>query len=434
MYSALYILPHQLYHLNIISNVSFKKIVLWEHPDFFTKYKFNKKKLILHRASMKKYASNLERKWKVEYIEYNQRHVVLDCAVMFDPINRMKGFSSVVQLESPNFLLTTGFLENVYKQKKSKTSIRFTSYFYPRAKTELGILEDTKSMDALNRKSLKSFEHKELLPYVPILSRENEKYVDEARQYVSQHFSNNYGTVDDFNFPIDHDSANKWFHFFLKSKLNCFGSYQDAILEGTYMLYHSGLSSSINIGLLQPTHILEEIRHFETKAPINSYEGFIRQLLWREYQRYCYKFFFNVLKTKNKFKLQTKLTSEWYTGETGVEPVDITIRKAFDTAYLHHIERLMIIGNFMLLSRINKHHGFRWFMEFSIDSYEWVMWQNVYDMVFFSTGGSTTHKAYISSSNYVLKMSDYKKGDWATEWDKKYTEFKKKTKTKKQYI
>jgi len=87
---------------------------------FLHKIQIQQKKLILHRASMKKYASNLERKWKVEYIEYNQRHVVLDCAVMFDPINRMKGFSSVVQLESPNFLLTTGFLENVYKKRNQK--------------------------------------------------------------------------------------------------------------------------------------------------------------------------------------------------------------------------------------------------------------------------------------------------------------------------
>jgi deoxyribodipyrimidine photolyase-related protein len=157
---------------------------------------------------------------------------------------------------------------------------------------------------------------------------------------------------------------------------------------------------------------------------MNSYEGFFRQLIWREYQRYCYMFLHDNLLNKNKFRLTNRLTSEWYSGQTGVEPVDITIRKAFDTAYLHHIERLMIMGNFMLLSRIDKREGFKWFMEFSIDSYEWVMFQNVYDMVFFSTGGSTTHKAYISSSKYVIKMSDYKKGPWIHEWDKKYRLFK----------
>ena len=96
----------------------------------------------------------------------------------------------------------------------------------------------------------------------------------------------------------------------------------------------------------------------------------------------------------------------------GIKPIDDLIHKAFDTAYLHHIERLMFVGNFMNLSEINPQQGFKWFMEFSIDSYEWVMYQNVYDMVFFATEGMTMRKPYISSSNYVLKMSSYKKGEW----------------------
>ena len=83
------------------------------------------------------------------------------------------------------------------------------------------------------------------------------------------------------------------------------------------------------------------------------------------------------------------------------------------------------MGNYMMLSRIRMDDGLKWFMEFAIDSYEWLMYQNVYDMVFFSTGGETTHKAYISSSNYILKMSNYERGKWTDEWDNRYKDFKK---------
>ena len=131
------------------------------------------------------------------------------------------------------------------------------------------------------------------------------------------------------------------------------------------------------------------------------------------------------LENRNHFKLDNKLSNEWYNGSLGIYPVDKTIIKAFDTAYLHHIERLMIIGNFMLLSGIRKKDGLKWFMEFAIDSYEWVMYQNVYDMVFYSTGGKTSYKPYISSSKYILKMSDYKNiNNWTMEWDHSYRSFR----------
>jgi deoxyribodipyrimidine photolyase-related protein len=124
------------------------------------------------------------------------------------------------------------------------------------------------------------------------------------------------------------------------------------------------------------------------------------------------------------------LTKKWYDGTTGIDPVDDCIVKAFDTGYLHHIERLMIMGNFMNLSGISPKQGYKWFMEFSCDSYDWVMTQNVLDMVFFVTGGKTMRRPYVSSSNYVLKMSDYRKGEWADIWDEKYQKFIKKHRNK----
>ena len=126
---------------------------------------------------------------------------------------------------------------------------------------------------------------------------------------------------------------------------------------------------------------------------------------------------------KNYFGNNKKLSKKWYNGTTGITPIDDCIISGFNTGYLHHIRRLMFIGNYMNLEGIKPYEGFKWFMEFSCDSYEWVMKQNVLDMVFFVTGGETMRKPYISSSNYILKMSDYKKGDWCVVWNSLYWSF-----------
>ena len=191
-------------------------------------------------------------------------------------------------------------------------------------------------------------------------------------------------------------------------------------------LFHSVLSSSINIGLLNPLEIIDKIRSLK-KIPINSYEGYIRQLYWREYQRFCYLYF--DFTSSDYFKNKNKLTKAWYNGTLGIDPVDDCIKKGFDSGYLHHIERLMVVGNFMNISQISPWEGLKWFMEFSTDSYEWVMYQNVLDMVFCVSGGKTMKKPYISSSKYVQSMSDYKKGEWNDKWDI-YIKFMVKHRTK----
>jgi deoxyribodipyrimidine photolyase-related protein len=188
------------------------------------------------------------------------------------------------------------------------------------------------------------------------------------------------------------------------------------------------LSSLINIGLINPQDIINKIAKFKNKIPLNSYEGFIRQLFWREYQYYCYTYY--DFKSKNYFNNQKSLDEHWYEGNVGIKPIDDAIKDAFETGYLHHIRRLMVIGNYMNLCEINPKDGFKWFMEFSCDSYEWVMHQNVYDMVFFVSGGATMRRPYMSSSNYILKMSNYKKEDWCDIWDSTYRKFVQNHKTK----
>lgn len=408
------ILPNQLY-----LNPPCKSITIWEHPHYFSKYKYNKKKLILHRSSMKYMEKTLKRKGrKVKYVNFNRKPNIKNYS-LYDPIDKIELPGSPIFLENPGFLLNTMFLE---KYRKSTTKFFFHN-FYRKAKTELKVMEDVKSQDKHNRKLVPSGK---LVPKGVKPATSEKKYIDEAVKYVKKYFPHNYGNCENFIFPISHKNANKWVKDFIKNKLKYFGDYQDYISKDENFLFHSLLSSSINTGLINVKKLLKVVLK-NAKSPLNSREGFLRQLIWREYQRYC---FIYTDFSKNYLGNSEKLDDRWYTGNTGVKPVDHCIVKGFETGYLHHIERLMVIGNFMNLTEIHPKEGFRWFMEFSCDSYEWVMHQNVYDMVFFSTGGKTMRRPYISSSNYILKMSNYKKDKWSDKWDDLYKKFVKKNKDK----
>ena len=419
----LLILPHQLFDKKLLPN-KINEIFIYEHPQYFKKYNFNKKKIMLHRASMKYYENYLiSKKYTVNYIDFNKSLPDLKEYMIFDPIDKIKFENKPTEiLESPNFLLTSAD----YEKYRKKTKKFFFNGFYTFGKTINDIIPKIKSQDKENRKKLP----KDLnLPKLPKnYTIKEKKFIDEAKIYIEKNFKSNYGNTDNFEFPISHNTVKKWFKYFLDKKMKKFGDYQDAIAKGENYLFHSCLSSSINIGLINPKEIIDILRKMKNKYPINSYEGYIRQLYWREYQRYCYIYCdFNC----NYFNHKKKLNKKWYDGTLNIEPVDDAIKQGFETGYLHHIYRLMVVGNWMSISEISPKEGLKWFMEFSIDSYEWVMYQNVYDMVFFVTGGKTMRKPYISSSNYIINMSNYsKKDDWVKTWDENYTKFLKKHKEK----
>ena len=409
----LLILPNQLFEPKYFPK-EIDEIILYEHPQYFTKYKFNKKKILLHRSSMKEYQDLLlKKKFKVKYLEFNNKFVYKNIEfIMFDPIDKLKIIERASNiLESPNFLLT----KNTYEIFRKKSDKFFFNSFYMNGKKIINIIPNVKSQDKLNRQKMpKNLE----VPKLPKVK--NDKYLKEATQYVETHFKDNYGNIDNFIYPTNHKEAKVFLKHFIEKRFDKFGPYQDFMVQNKDYMFHSCLSSSINIGLINPLEIIEEIRKIQSKVPINSYEGYIRQLFWREYQRYTYLY---CDFSKNYFGNKKKLGKEWYDGTTGCDPVDYAIKSGFETGYLHHIYRLMVIGNYMNLNGINPKEGFKWFMEFSCDSYEWVMYQNVLDMVFFVTGGKTMRKPYSSSSNYVLNMSDFKKGEWSKKWDILYRKF-----------
>ena len=166
--------------------------------------------------------------------------------------------------------------------------------------------------------------------------------------------------------------------------------------------------------------VLEKSLEYYRKhnIPLNSCEGFIRQVIgWREYIRAIYILKGVEQRTRNFWGFTRKIPDSFYSGDTGIDPVDDVIRKVVKTGYCHHIERLMILGNFMLLCEFDPDEVYRWFMELFIDAYDWVMVPNVYGMSQFADGGLMATKPYISGSNYLLKMSDYPKGEWQEIWD-----------------
>lgn len=184
----------------------------------------------------------------------------------------------------------------------------------------------------------------------------------------------------------------------------------------------------INIGLLTPTEVLEATIKFniKNKPRLESVEGFIRQLFWREYMRLVYKYNYDKLTTTNYLDNQNKIGIPWYKATTGINPLDLSIKWAFETGYLHHIMRLMIVCNFMNLCGINPDDCYKWFMAFSLDSYDWVMIGNVYGMGLYADGGTITTKPYVSSSAYILRMSNIKKdGIWDVLWTDLYHKFVK---------
>ena len=227
-------------------------------------------------------------------------------------------------------------------------------------------------------------------------------------------------------YPTNHEEAEVWLNQFLAIRFKEFGPFEDAVVKEYSILHHSLLSPLINCGLLSPLDVIESSMRFyrEKNIPINSCEGFIRQIIgWREFIRGVYVAKGTQERTTNFWGFTRKIPNSFYEGNTGIEPVDDTIHKIKASSYANHIERLMIMGNFMLLCEFDPDEVYKWFMEVFIDSYDWVMVPNVYGMSQFADGGLMSTKPYISSSNYIIKMSNYKKGEWCKIWDALFWNF-----------
>lgn len=450
---ATLVFPYQLF-TNHPAVTKGRRIFLIEEWLFFKQFNFHKQKLVLHRASMKCYEQRLRRSGhRVEYIAADEessdvRKLIQSLAeagvkeihyaeTVDDWLEERIRLScdryAIVrrQHQSPNFLLSHDRGQELVAEWKRF----FMTKFYIAQRKEFRILLDRNgkpaggqwSFDPKNRSRLPT----SVIPPSPTFPATN-KYVTEGRDYVQSKFASHYGSTDGLFgtpggfYPITASDASDWLDDFLAHRFTHFGPYQDAIVRGESVLFHSVLTPMLNIGLLEPAVIIEKALSVskQQKVPLNSLEGFIRQIIgWREFMRIVYEKAGRRQRTTNFWGFTRKIPKSFWTGTTGILPVDETIKKVLATGYAHHIERLMILGNFMLLCEFDPDDVYRWFMEMFVDAYDWVMVPNVYGMSQFSDGGLMSTKPYFSSSNYIMKMSDYPKGEWQTVWDALFWRF-----------
>ena len=436
------IFPHQLFENNILISKC-NTIYLIEEWLFFRQLKFHKHKIALHRASMKFYESYLiSKKIKVIYIDSFDE--LADIRKLIPHLGK-KGVSTLEYIDTTDYWLEQRINQfckahNIGIHKNStplfiNSSEEITAYFsnrkrmfqtdfYKHQRQSKNILLEDKqkpvggkwTFDDENR--LK-YPKGKTPPKVDFLQPNT--FYSEAAIYTQKYFPDNYGNLNaDFIYPTTHTESKSWLDTFLKKRFSEFGVYEDAIVANENVLHHGVLTPMLNIGLLTPQFIIDEALQYASNHPIplNSLEGFIRQILgWREFMRAVYELKGKEERTKNYWGFTRKIPLAFWKGTTGIEPIDITIKKVLESGYCHHIERLMILGNFMLLCEFDPDEVYHWFMELFIDAYDWVMVPNIYGMSQFADGGLMSTKPYISGSNYIMKMSDHKKGEWQNVWD-----------------
>jgi len=328
--------------------------------------------------------------------------------------------------ESPMFINAENEIKTYFK---NKDKLQQTS-FYIQQRKRLAILLDRSGRPhggkwTFDKKNRKKYPNDKTPPQVSFPAKN--PFYKEAWQYTNARFKNNPGSNQtEFRYPVTFAESRTWLDQFLKNRFAEFGPYEDAMAGGARILHHSLLSPLLNTGLLTPREVIDKSINFfeEFDIPLNSAEGFIRQIIgWREFIRGVYLVKGRYQRTRNFWNFNKPLPDSFYTAATGIEPLDKVINKVIDTGYCHHIERLMVLGNFMLLCEFDPDAVYRWFMEMFIDAYDWVMVPNVYGMSQFADGGLTAGKPYISSSNYLLKMSDFRKGSWQKTWDALFWRF-----------
>ena len=433
-------LPYRISDMDII--IITEDCLFFDDPE--RKLKFNLLKLIYQRACMRYYFDHLSGKHKsVKYLDYvkkkdhlfqyiNNKHDECNLHII-DPTDhllqsRIEKYSkkynhNLVFYHTPMFLLTTDELEEYDSIQKKKKYYQYNFYIWHRKRTGI-LMKDDKpiggkySYDKYNRKKIANNVD------VPDMEKYDNDYYEEAIEYCENTFTNyykeNYEPNNIYFYPVTHRDAKKHFKRFIDERLQSFGDYQDAMNMSYPYLFHSVISPQLNIGLITPDQLIARV--LKKKADLASTEGFIRQLNWREYSRYLYLYGEDM--KQNYFNNNKILNRAWYTGETTIAPVDATIQMAFRYGYLHHILRLMVMCNFMNLCQINPDSVYEWFMEFSLDSYDWVMVNNVYSMGMYADGGLTMTKPYISSDNYLTKMGMKCQDDeWKEYWKVLYYYF-----------
>ena len=413
-------------------------ILMMEVWDEATYVKHHKQKIALIFSAMRHFAAELEDAgWSVDYVKLTdpdnagsftgevaravERHSPGNIRVVEAGEWRVQQaieewpdkFACEVEiLPDDRFLCTHAEFQEWAEGRKALTMELF--YREMRKKTGLLLEDDGKptgdkwNYDADNRESL---DGDMFIPERPKFEPDN--ITSEVIALVEEKFSDHFGSLDRFEWPVTSDEAEKAADAFFTERIEQFGPYQDAMVYGSDDLYHSMLSTSINLGLLDPLKLCEraEEAYRTGKAPLNSVEGFIRQIIgWREYVRGFYWLFMPGLADANEMEATRPLPEFFWTGDTDMRCLSDCIRSTHENAHAHHIQRLMVLGNFCLIAGIDPKAVQDWYLAVYADAYEWVELPNVSGMILYADGGKLATKPYAASGNYINKMSDYCKG------------------------
>lgn len=261
-----------------------------------------------------------------------------------------------------------------------------------------------------------NFDHDNRQPPNDTLRPQKPFYVepDEITQavftLVEDHFGEHFGNLHPFSFAVTRRQARKALDHFITHNLPQFGDYQDAMVQGDPWMFHSHLSFYLNIGLLNARECIAaaENAFHQQQVPLNCVEGFIRQILgWREYVRGLYWYLMPGYETENFFNADRPLPDFFWDGKTHLNCLRQVILETRDNGYAHHIQRLMVIGNFALLAGLSPKQVNEWFLIVYMDAFEWVEMPNVTGMALFADGGRLASKPYAASGSYIHKMSNY---------------------------
>ena len=446
---AIITLGNQLFPVKYYQKLSPRRVFMAEDYELCTYYKFHKHKIMMFLSAMRHFRELLEENnYLVDYHDIEKSGEILfedkltqyvknnsiNCLHMYEiedkfmetRISQLCKTLNVALKYYPSPMFTCSRKE--FAKYLSESKKPWMKSFYERQRLRLNIMiEDGKptggkfSFDSDNRKKL---------PKGHIVPPKYHYLLDsidrDVLRVVDKLFKSHPGETKNYWLPTSQEKAQEQFKDFLKHRLKDFGPYQDAISSDEDFLHHSLIAPAINMGLLVPQDLVEETLLYASKndIPISSVEGFVRQIIgWREFVRGIYQHYSSQMEKSNKWQSFRKLKQCWYEGNTGLPPLDDAIKRAHKNGYNHHIERLMILSNLMNLCEIEPREVYRWFMEMYVDSSDWVMAANVYGMGLMSDGGIFATKPYISGSNYILKMSHYKKGTWCDIWDGLYWRF-----------
>ena len=423
MMKVLWLLPFQLHLKNVISaSLEENDVVLLTETDDFYQLRTRHKNWVVGLMSATRHA-----KKTFEDLGYSvlflQSHKVLDLLKTLNPseidVIRPTDFdtydwmvNTLNQTQIPyqfyddhQFLLSQDDLHKLLKKPYKMDG------FYRQLRKQYDVLINQGkplggkwSYDALNREKMPKGTK------VPkSLKFERDPITESVIERVNESFSNYPGTTDHFNMPVTHEDADAFFEHFLKTRLVTFGDYQDALVHNDYEVSHSLISSLINMGLLDPLTVIKKTEDSLKKdIPLNSVEGFIRQVLgWREYIRGIYLLEGRTYQNHNYFESNRALPHYYWDADTKMACVKDAVSDVLDYGYAHHIKRLMVLGNFASLAGITPLEVNEWFNGFFIDAYDYVVTPNVIGMALHADGGLMATKPYISSGSYIHKMGDH---------------------------